>query len=65
MLVTYGTGSNPVTPRGWISRKRRERNDGKKKEKNSETMESVFVLYGNIYLIMNDDNNNKKRLIWI
>ncbi len=32
VLVTYGTGSNPVTPPGWISRKRRERSDGKKEE---------------------------------
>ncbi len=34
----------------------------KRKENNSETMETVFVLYGNIYIIMNDDNNNKKEI---
>ncbi len=54
MLVTYGTGSNPVTPPGWISRKRRERNDGKKEKQKSESMETVSVLYGNIYIIMNE-----------
>ncbi len=32
----------------------------KRKETNPETMETVFVLYGNIYIIMNDNNNNKK-----
>ena len=29
VLVTDGTDSNSVTPEGWISRKRREINDGK------------------------------------
>ena len=33
------------------------------KEKKSETMETVFILYGKIYIIMNDDNNNKKESV--
>ncbi len=44
--VTYGTGSNPVTAR-WISRKRKEGNDGKKE---GIFIRKVLLFNNNMYM---------------
>ncbi len=61
MLVTYGAGSNPVTPKDGYQGKEEKEMMKKGKENISELMETVFILYGKIYIIINDDNNHKKR----